>query len=134
MQKKYPEKKITDTMKHLFHGTSKVQPKMIYASEDGFDIRFSNPGAYGNGIYFADNSGYSNNHGYTLRSGEVQMFMALVLVGDSVEMPKGLYKIPPLKPGSEIIRYDSINNGFGGHYIIYDNDKAYPGYLITYRR
>ena len=29
-------------------------------------------------------------------------------------------------------RYDSINNGPGGHFIIYDNLKSYPGYLITY--
>jgi hypothetical protein len=29
---------------------------MIYGSEDGLDIRFSNAGAYGTGIYFANNS------------------------------------------------------------------------------
>ena len=43
-------------MKHLFHGTRATDPKLIFATEDGFDIRFSNAGAYGNGIYFANNS------------------------------------------------------------------------------
>jgi hypothetical protein len=61
------------------------------------------------------------------------MFMAVVLVGDSVTLGGGQYRIPPLKPGSKVERYDSINNGAGGHFIIYDNAKAYPGYLITYK-
>ena len=61
------------------------------------------------------------------------MFMCLVLVGDSVTRSGGHYKMPPNKPGSKVDRYDSINNGPEGHYIIYDNAKAYPGYLITYK-
>jgi len=60
------------------------------------------------------------------------MFLANVLVGDSVQLGGGQYRIPPNKPGSQTERYDSINNGQGGHFIIYDNSKAYPGYLITY--
>jgi hypothetical protein len=56
MLKKYPLKNINDIMKHLFHGTRATDPKVIYGSEDGLDIRFSNPGAYGTGVYFADNS------------------------------------------------------------------------------
>jgi hypothetical protein len=58
-------------MKHLFHGTNATDPKMVYASEDGLDIRFSNPGAYGNGIYFADNSAYSNTYGHPTANGEI---------------------------------------------------------------
>ena len=61
------------------------------------------------------------------------MFMALVLVGDSINLGPGQYRIPPNKRGSTVERYDSINNGAGGHYIIYDNVKSYPGYLITYK-
>ena len=71
-------------MKTLFHGTNQTDPKMIYASEDGLDIRFSNAGAYGMGLYFADNSAYSNSFGHPIPSGEIQMFLCLVLVGDSV--------------------------------------------------
>ena len=64
MLRKYPQKNTNDIMKHLFHGTRATDPKLIFATEDGFDIRFSNAGAYGNGIYFANNSQYSSNYAY----------------------------------------------------------------------
>lgn len=61
------------------------------------------------------------------------MLVCLVLTGDSANFGGGRgVKVPPLKPSSVIERYDSINTGSGGHYIVYDNLKAYPGYLITY--
>ncbi len=63
MLRKYPNKNVNDIMKHLFHGSKNTSPALIYESEDGLDIRFSNTGAYGNGVYFANNSAYS--HGYT---------------------------------------------------------------------
>jgi hypothetical protein len=56
MIRKYPNKKTTAIMKHLFHGPNQTKPELIYGSEDGLDIRFSNNGAYGQGVYFADNS------------------------------------------------------------------------------
>lgn len=51
-------------MKHLFHGTRATDPKLIYGTEDGLDIRFSKEGAYGTGIYFANNSLYSSNYAF----------------------------------------------------------------------
>jgi hypothetical protein len=66
MLRKYPQKNTNDIMKHLFHGTKATDPKLIFASEDGLDIRFSNAGAYGNGIYFANNSQYSSGYAYTV--------------------------------------------------------------------
>ena len=62
--KKYPEKKIEELVKHLFHGSSRTDPKLIYESEDGLDIRFSNPGMFGTGVYFANNSAYSNTYAF----------------------------------------------------------------------
>jgi hypothetical protein len=90
---------------------------------------------YGRGIYFADNSNYSSNyaHPVTNKRGQFQMFLALVLVGESVDLPSGQYNLPPNKPGSQTERYDSIHNKGAGHYIVYDNIKTYPGYLITYK-
>ena len=60
------------------------------------------------------------------------MLLSLVLVGESTSTggARGV-RVPPHKIGSSE-RYDSINNGSGGHYVIYDNLKSYPGYLITY--
>jgi len=69
MIRKYQHKSVDDILLHLFHGTNQCDPKMIYASEDGFDIRFSNAGAYGNGIYFANNSAYSHSFTHRLPNG-----------------------------------------------------------------
>jgi hypothetical protein len=55
-----------------------------------------------------------------------------VLVGDSISLDPGDYSVPPLKKDSQVDRFDSINNNRDGHYIIYDNSRCYPGYLITY--
>mmetsp|Transcript_45696 Transcript_45696/g.33412 ORF Transcript_45696/g.33412 Transcript_45696/m.33412 type:complete len:174 (+) Transcript_45696:1474-1995(+) len=131
MLRKYPDWEIKRFMKHLFHGSSRTNPKLIYESEDGLDIRFSNAGAYGQGVYFANNSQYSSGYAFALRNRH-QMFLCMVLVGDSVQMQPGQYRIPPNKPNSKTERYDSINNGAGGHFIVYDNTKIYPAYLITY--
>jgi hypothetical protein len=61
------------------------------------------------------------------------MFLCLVLTGESSDKGGGRgVKKPPFmdhRPGES---YDSINNGAGGHFIVYDNVKSYPGYLITY--
>ena len=89
MIRKYSHKSVDDILLHLFHGTNQTDPKMIYASEDGFDIRFSNAGAYGNGIYFANNACYSNSFTHRKANGECQMFLANVLIGDSVNLPGG---------------------------------------------
>jgi Poly(ADP-ribose) polymerase catalytic domain len=90
-------------MKHLFHGSRGTDPHLIYGSEDGLDIRFSNAGAYGNGIYFANNSQYSSGYAYQEAGGNgkvFKMFVCLVLVGDSVQVQGGQYRLPPNKPGS----------------------------------
>ena len=136
MLKKYPQKSVKDIMKHLFHGSNETDPKKIYESDVGLDRRFSkDSGLYGNGIYFANNSQYSHNYAWKVPEGngkKFQMFVCLVLKGDSTTRPEKQYKVPPFKLNSQTERYDSINNGQGGHTIIYDNLKSYPGYLVTY--
>ena len=47
MLRKYPHLQVTDIVKHLFHGTRATDPKLIFGTEDGLDIRFSNSGMYG---------------------------------------------------------------------------------------
>ncbi len=37
----------------LYHGSSEDNCEMIIGSEEGFDLRMSKPGAWGNAIYFA---------------------------------------------------------------------------------
>ena len=62
---KFSDKLPSQLIKLLFHGSGRggVDPKVIYESEEGLDIRFANFGAYGQGTYFADNSAYS--HAFT---------------------------------------------------------------------
>jgi hypothetical protein len=67
-------------IKILHHGTGSNNPEIIYKSEDGFNINYSNEGLWGRAIYFANNSSYSHN--YSFNAGPFrQMFMASVLIG-----------------------------------------------------
>ena len=145
--RKGPERVIE---KELFHGTSNTPPQEIYKSEDGFDMRFSRDGMWGQGNYFAESARYSAS-GYSYQKKttqpllylfsrtiiEKQIFLAKVLTGDSYRShPDQTLRIPPIKStsSSENIRYDTVNGVSNGDiiYITYSNDKAYPFYLITF--
>ena len=127
----------------LFHGTRGNDPKMIYEGEDGFDMRFSSPGMWGLANYFAVNASYSDNYAYR-GSGSVtkEMFMVKVLTGDSYQCPSNPnLRMPPEKPGAvggnlqfSRVRYDTVTGTTKGSqvFMTYDNDKAYPAYLIQY--
>lgn len=120
--------------KELFHGTSGTLPEKIYADEEeGFDMRFSRSGMWGQGNYFAEKASYSDNYAYQHPNGTKQFFLAKVLTGDSTELKSDTkLRMPPLKNGN--VRYDTVNGITHGCrvYISYSNDKAYPLYLITY--
>lgn len=68
------------------------------------------------------------------------MFLARVLVGNAYDCPSNsnLRKPPVLRPataGVPSLDYDSVSGQTGGSkvYIIYENGKAYPEYLVTFR-
>ena len=84
MLARFPEKRISELMHHLYHGTKMAEPRLIYESDSGLDIRFANAGVLGQGIYFSNNSGYSNRYSYSEHTGHFQQFLCLVLVGDSI--------------------------------------------------
>ena len=121
--------------KWLFHGTRETKPEEVYNSEKGCDFRFSSSGMWGNGSYFADKAFYSNDYRHQSSLGK-QMFLVRVLTGDAVELPPQKLKMPPLKNPTtdKTVRYDSVK-GFTKNtniYIVYEHDKSYPAYLITY--
>ena len=129
----------------LFHGTRGNNPQLIYDSEEGFDMRFSASGMWGQANYFAVNASYSNGYAHPLPNGRRQMFLAKVLTGDSHACSSNsALRMPPERPSYTIaastgvqlsqIRYDTVNGTTGGStvYMTYDNLKAYPAYLITY--
>ena len=124
----------------LFHGTSRVNPEQIYKGGEGFDMRFSTEGMWGRGNYFAVNASYS--HAFAFKeNGVCKLFAAKVLTGNSyLSVPDRTLTKPPfladLDTSSTSIRrcYDSVSGSTNGTrvYITYDNDHAYPAYLITY--
>ena len=125
----------------LFHGTRSNPPNLIYTGEEGFDMRFSAQGMWGTGNYFAVNASYSHAYAHpSLATGYRQMFLVKVVVGASCECPSNpSLRMPPEKQSKTtslfgVERYDSVSGTTKGSkvYIIYDNLKAYPFYLITY--
>ena len=125
--------------KLLFHGTRNTPPSCIYQDEEGFDIRFSNAGLWGNGNYFAVNASYSDSYAHHPSDGTRQMFLAKVLTGYSVTLDSNRnLRMPPVRQQSVKggdMRYDTVTGVTGGSkvFITYSNDKAYPFYLITYK-
>ena len=124
--------------KELFHGTRSNHPSNIYESDKGFDFRFgSGNSLWGQGSYFAVNASYSDrNYTYSLPGGVKQLILASVVTGESVYMPNPQkLNLPPLKQGKKNERYDTVQATTGGSeiYVVYDHEKAYPAYLITYR-
>jgi hypothetical protein len=107
-------------------------------------MKFCSSGLWGIGSYFAVNFAYSHQYRFTM-PGEVkraQMFVAKVLVGDVHTCPSDAnLRMPPKKPNTpqsgalfEEDRYDCVSGVTRGStvYIIYDNGRAYPFYLVTY--
>ena len=131
---------------HLFHGTRKTSPEKVFRSEKGVDFRYSKEGLWGTGSYFAVNASYSNNYAYTIEDGstEKQMFICKVLTGDHYNAESKTdqtLRQPPPKPiqthGSfEEERYDSVKGYTNGScvYVVYDHEKMYPAYLVTYKQ
>ena len=130
--------------RQLFHGTSDTQPEKIYQSEEGFDMRFSRDGMWGQANYFAVDADYSDQYAYQRSDSQKEILLAKVLTGDSYCCkPDSNLRMPPLKySGSETqigqVRYDTITGYIRGSqvtvqvYMTYSNEKAYPAYLIRY--
>ncbi len=122
----------------LFHGTRGTAPEKIYKSEQGFDFRFSSNGMWGTGTYFAVNASYSYNYSYSAGQYK-EMLLASVLTGDTHRCPPdGTLKKPPIKPRKADSFEDELYDSVSGHtrgsdvFIIYDHEKAYPCYVISY--
>ena len=126
----------------LFHGTRTNDPKLIYEGEDGFDMRYSDQGMWGMANYFAVNASYSHQYAH-VKGWMKEMFLVKVLTGDSCSCASNkTLRVPPPKPSGmaggglklEQLKYDSVTGTTNGSqvFMTYDNEKAYPAYLITY--
>ena len=139
---------LANMTRALFHGTSSTDPKLVYQGEDGFDMRFSRNGMWGQGIYFAANASYSHNYAYASKIQSAMqknqfhyLFYSTVIVGEILTCPPdSTLRLPPVKPTPvsnkqfAVERYDSVCGQTGGSdvFIVYANSKAYPSYLISY--
>jgi hypothetical protein len=139
MSRKNGSDKVNERL--LFHGTRGTDPASIITSEKGFDFRFGSEDClWGKGTYFAVKASYCDSRfAFHTPRGNKQVFVARVLTGRSVHLPKPnrALKAPPRLPDSPTDSYDSVNgvveNPLRSHvYVVYDHDKAYPAYLITY--
>jgi len=130
--------------KMLFHGTSKTRPEQIYHGQDGFDPKFASKGLWGRGTYFATSASYSHDYSYevpNIDEKHYQFFYAAVLVGDSISLPQDeTRKMPPPKPGSSefspLLYFDSViaDTKRSINYVVFDPERAYPSFLVTYKR
>jgi hypothetical protein len=127
--------------KLLFHGTRGTDPGTIIISPKGIDFRYSRRDyqlLWGTGAYFAVNASYSDNYCYVDQQLQVkQLLLVEVLTGNSCSYgtrnDPSLTKPPPLTQGNPFL-YDTVNGFTNGScvYVVYDHDKAYPAYLISY--
>jgi hypothetical protein len=64
IREKYNNQEVEE--KFLYHGTRATDPKLIVEGEEGFDLRYAKDGMWGQAVYFAVNSSYSNDYAYTI--------------------------------------------------------------------
>jgi len=112
----------------LFHGSRAGAYKIIL--EQGLDHRVAkDSGAIGVGIYFATNSATSMGYTGGKQSGKQKMLLCKVICGSSTNGKHGLRRPPEKNKG---ILYDSVTNGGKSVYVVFDNNQAYPEYLIEF--
>ena len=126
----------------LFHGTSTIDPIEIACGEDGLDVRLSKGGSWGYAIYLSESAVYSDQFAHHLSTGEKELIITKALIGDSfdygIQRSRQL-KVPPTKQGPMQkmvnIKYDSVAGITRNTrvYMIYDNHKTYPLYIIRYK-
>lgn len=127
-KRKLKQEKNETTEKNLFHGTNSNSAQLI--CQNGFDISFSNYGLYGRGVYFTECPSTAARYA-TSQKKVLYIIMTKVLTGFSFNAKKNMswIKKPPKWGNQKHVYHDSIvdNNNI---YVIYENEKAYPLYLI----
>ena len=97
-------------------------------------VQHSSKGMWGFGLYFAEKASYSNSYSKKLANGQRTFMLTKLLSGEETHiMPNdNTLKFPPNKPNGE--RFDTVTGDTGGSkvYIVYENMRAYPEYLVTY--
>lgn len=126
----------------LFHGSSSKHPLEIVCGKDGFDIRHSKGGTWGHAIYLSNSAQYSDKFAHCTASGERIIIIAKALIGESYDAGTDRQKelrMPPVQQRSVqnmlSIMYDSVSGitQTCRVYMLYNNDRAYPVYILKYK-
>lgn len=131
----------------LFHGTKPSACEAICKSDFMVNLAGSSTGTlYGNGIYFGENSSKSDEYASESQSGIFQGMYAMllcrvtcgrVLHTEEVNPDKDMLVKKCTGPDAE---YDSVlgdraaAKGTYREFVVYNNDLAYPAYVIIYKR
>jgi hypothetical protein len=125
----------------LFYGNKHIKDDHIY--KVGFDISYANDNQeYGRGIYFEKRADKAIKNVEVEKGNKKTVFVCKVLTGiPYVSAIKQSYRKPPFYDESRFIYHDSITNieNFSNLkecdqiFVIYNNEKAYPSYLIEFK-
>ena len=122
------QKIIPNGSRRLFHGTasSSHQKLIMY---HGFYRSFCPNGLIGDGIYFAVNAHYSDNHPYVLKrtNHRRELFICQVLLGNSSQGGTGVQS--PAQGCHSVFHY---NNNHNDMFCIFNSYQAYPEYAVQY--
>ena len=132
---------------NVWHGTRETNPEIICTDEaDGFMMQHSRTGLWGQGIYFAEKASRSHHYAFqTIQTDRCffsdkqtvgrSVILAKLIAGDEVSLkPDSTLRHCPGKPGSKGKRYDTVTGHSKGSkvYVVYENGRAYPEYIVTY--
>ena len=135
------ESKVNPAISELFYGNSKISPSDIYnIRQSTFPLSLADKEGYGKGIYFSTEAEFSctGTHEYKASTGEIQLILATVIVGNSADLtsnPDNNLIDAPNLPGNSVLRYDSVKGKLNNSeiYVIYKADQAYAKYMITFK-
>ena len=89
--------------------------------------------AYGQGVYFAINSGYSVGYAAADSQGLRRMFQCRVLRGVTAVGTSSMLSPPP-RPDGRLPCDSTTNNATNPiMFITYNDSQSYPDYLITFK-
>ena len=90
--------------------------------------------AYGQGVYFAVNSGYSCRYATARPDGKKRMYLAQVLTGEYT-VGSSKYRVTPDNPKHPGLQFDSVVDKVSNPeiFVIFVDSQAYPKYLITFK-
>ena len=84
-------------------------------------------------MYFATDAKYSESYSKPDSNGQKKMYYARVLTGEYIKGDTTI-RVPPINSGS-MIPYDSTVNDNENPtiFVIYNDNQAYPEYIVTFQ-